>query len=206
MALIVMMATGCNQKKDTAVMAGQKESSIEITQPAGNDAPWIIRTKSAEFHILGNGSVNAFLLRDGTRLTIDQHLGNGASADSVFVNAKEVSDLLFQPSPKSSDAKGKLGIGKRIEFVSKSASTGLEKTTAIEVYDDFPNMAIVTTAYKNTGSSDVKLEKVITQRHQFDAALTDKNAKPYQMWSFQGSSLDWGKDEILPIPAKFSQQ
>lgn len=206
MVLVLGTVIGCNKKKDAAVMAGQERSGIEIVQPATNDAPWILRTKSAEFHLLGNGFVNAYLLRSGNRLTVDEHQGNGANADAVIINGKDVADFALGASPHYSDAKGKLGTGKRIEFVSKSASTGIEKTTAIEVYDDFPNMAIVTTAYKNSGGNEVKLDKVIAQRHQLDATLADNNAKPYQMWSFQGSSLDWGKDEIFPMPAKFSQQ
>ena len=39
-----------------------------------------------------------------------------------------------------------------------------------------------------------------------DASLADAKAKPYQMWSFQGASVNWGKDEISPIPAKFARQ
>ncbi|HUU14953.1 MAG TPA: TIM-barrel domain-containing protein, partial [Terriglobia bacterium] len=32
-----------------------------------------------------------------------------------------------------------------------------------------------------------------------------EQAAPYQLWSFQGSSYAWGKDDVLPISQKFSQ-
>jgi len=199
-----LILTGC-QNKTAELQTREHKSAISIVEPSAANAAWVIRTGTAEFHVLKNGPINAFLVRDGKRLTLDQHPVD-AAADSVWVNGRAVEDFVLQPSPRLSEAKGKLGIGKRIEFVSTSATTGIERTTAIEAYDDLPNIAIVSTAYKNRSSMDVKLDKVVTQRHEFDASLADNNAKPYHMWSFQGASLDWGKDEILPIPAKFSQQ
>src|SRR6185312_539809 len=121
------------------------------------------------------------------------------------VHGKAVDDFKLAGSTQVVDANGKLGpVGKRVEFTSKSASTGIEKTVAVEVYDDFPSMAIVSADYKNGGSSDVILDRVLTQRHVLDASLAGNAAQPYQMWLFQGASIDWGKDEILPIPANYS--
>jgi alpha-galactosidase len=34
----------------------------------------------------------------------------------------------------------------------------------------------------------------------------DKSAKPWEFWSFQGSSLEWGKDYIIPIGPAFHQE
>ncbi len=44
------------------------------------------------------------------------------------------------------------------------------------------------------------------KRHRLNASLVDGAAAPHEMWSFFGSSLKWGKDDVLPIPAKFDQQ
>jgi len=44
------------------------------------------------------------------------------------------------------------------------------------------------------------------QTHSLNASLADPNAKPHEMWAFFGSSLKWGKDDVLPIPAGFSQE
>ena len=202
---LLLVLQGCESRKVSEPPPAPK-SQVELTAPSSADQPWMIRTKTAEFDVLG-GSVNAFLLSNGTKVTIDSPSSSGHSVDEVDADGKKVEDFTLQGSPKISDATGKLGpLGKRIEFVARNGSTGLEKSVAIEVYDDFPNMAIVSAAYKNTGAAQLKLDRIITSRHELNAALADSAVKPYQMWSFQGASIDWGKDEILPIPAKYNQQ
>ena len=204
--LVSLLVTSCNNKKAAEKPLAPKQSQVVVMAPTEGDQPCIIRTKSAEFHVLG-GSINAFLITNGSKLTIDSALTSGESSDEVEINGKHIHDFASEGSPKTGNANGKLGaLGKRIEFASKSASAGIEKTVAIEVYDDFPNMAILSTAYKNTGTSDLTLGRILTQRHKLNASLAKADDKPYQMWSFQGASVDWGKDEILPIPAKYSQQ
>lgn len=202
----LLVAEGC-VKKETPEKASQAaHSAVEVATPARSDAPWIMRTKTAEFRVFGNGSTKAFLRKGSNNLTIEEE-SSTRGADVVLANGKPVDDFAAQSLPQVSDANGKLGaLGKRIKFVSRSASTGLERTVAIEVYDDFPNLAVLSTAYKNAGTADLKLDKVVTQRHQLDASLSDSKAKPYEMWSFQGASIDWGKNEILPLSAKFAQQ
>jgi len=67
------------------------------------------------------------------------------------------------------------------------------------VYDDFPNMALVASTYKNSGTADFQLEQVLMQQHRFNAKQVDAKARPYDMWSFQGSSYDWGKDDVQKL-------
>jgi len=56
------------------------------------------------------------------------------------------------------------------------------------------------------GQKEVTLDSVSLQEHRFNATLADSSAAHNQMWTFQGSSLKWGKDEIFAVPAKFSQE
>lgn len=200
---LLLTSIACSKKK-TAEQATSKTSNIQIVQPASSNGPWVIRTRTAEFHVLPDGSVTSYLLQNGNKLSIERQPGTGA--DAVFVNGSEVKDFSSQGSPRISDAKGKLGgSGKRLELIARSSSTGLERTTAIEVYGEFPNLAVVSIAYKAI-EKEVKLDKTITQRHAFDASQLDTNLKPYEMWSFQGASLDWGRDEVRFIPANYSEQ
>jgi hypothetical protein len=37
------------------------------------------------------------------------------------------------------------------------------------------------------------------------AKLADAKAQPWEMWSFHGSSYDWGKDDVIKLTKKFSQ-
>ena len=205
--LVVLLVAGGCEKKKASEQPQVKQSSVKVLPASGDAAPWIIETSTAEFDITSNGSLKSFLLKDGKRLSIDSAEAKDNASDALEIHAKNVDDFKLAGTPQVSDANGKLGaVGKRVEFTSKSESTGIEKAVAVEVYDDFPNMAIVSTAYKNAGSSDVILDKVRTQQHVLDASLTGDAVQPYQMWVFQGASIDWGKDEILPISANYSSK
>jgi alpha-galactosidase len=76
---------------------------------------------------------------------------------------------------------------------------------SLEVYDAFPNILLSTVDYRNTGGSDLSIEKSIDQRHRLSAKLADAKAQPWDLWSFHGSSYDWGKDDVVKLTKKFSQ-
>src|SRR6516165_4588626 len=204
-AVLLLWVEGCARKTGDAPRA-TPPSSVEILPPSGKESRWVVRTKTAEFQVLGGHSAKAFLLANGNRLTMQADRAEDQS-ETAIVNGKPVEDFVAQSAPKITDSSGRLGAqGKRIEFVSTSASTKLERRDTIEVYDDFPNLAFLSTAYRNASPSDLKLDKVIAERHELDASLADAKAKPYEMWSFEGASVNWGNDEILAIPANFAQE
>ena len=108
---------------------------------------------------------------------------------------------------KISDVTGKLGkLGKHIEIQGDSPSANLAETITIEVYDDFPGMALLSASFRNNTGGEIQLDSVSLQQHRLNAALTDPQIASHDMWSFFGSSLKWGKDEVVRIPAKFSQE
>jgi len=184
-------------------------SAVAVTVNPGG--PVVLKTATAEFNVLPSGYVQAFLLKDGKRLTLDEPLvGKPAASDYVMVAGKALSDFTLDfENVKVADARGKVGArGKRVEIVGKGTAgggTSVEKTLAVEVYDDFPNLALTTVAYKNTGSGDIKLDQVVAQQHRLNASQVEIKSAPYAVWSFQGSSYDWGKDDVLQISKNFSQ-
>lgn len=165
----------------------------------------MVRTAAAEFQVTGSGYLQAKLLQGGQALTLDDPT---AGADYVVSGGKEIQDFMLDlDHARVADASGRLGAtGKRIEISGRSLSVpGLEKTLLLEIYDDFPNLALTSTSYKNTGSSDITLDRVVTQQHVLNASRSDPKAAPYAMWSFHGSSEAWGKDDVMQITAKFSR-
>ena len=74
----------------------------------------------------------------------------------------------------------------------------------VEAYDDFPNIALVSTTYKNVGKRTFRL---IRSRCSSIGSMRTRDAKahPYDMWSFQGSSYDWGKDDVQKLTRTSSQ-
>lgn len=181
----------------------QPVSTVTVTRNPGE--PVVFKTPAAEFDVLSSGYIQAYLLKNGKRLTLDDPASTG-SVETVQADGKTISDFTFDlEHAKVSDAEGKLGPrGKRVETESHSAS-GIEKTLKVEVYDNFPRLAVTSVVYKNGGSSDLNFESLVTQKHCLNASLEDPSAPPYRLWSFHGSSAQWGKDDVVEISQKFSQ-
>ena len=96
-----------------------------------------------------------------------------------------------------------MGRGRRVEIPAKPMDNHLQAMLALEVYDDFPNIVLTSVEYKNAGPENIRIDRVISQSHRFSSHA--KKLAPYDMWSFQGSSYDWGKDYIFRLKAGFSQ-
>src|SRR5262249_33090508 len=125
--------------------------------------------------------------------------------DSAKATNKPQSSSLDLGAAKVSDANGKLGSrGKRVEVTGTNGN--LKQTLALEVYDDFPAVVIVSSAYQNTGAKDEPVDTVALVERSLDASLADPQAAPYDMWSFHGASIKWGKDDVLKISKNFSQK
>ncbi len=56
-----------------------------------------------------------------------------------------------------------------------------------------------------SGPTDFQIDQVWMQQHRFNAKQVDAKAQPYDMWSFQGSSYDWGKDDVQKLTRTSSQ-
>ena len=203
--LALAMAVPC--KSATAVLvsdSGQSAIQVEI----GPKGPVVLTTKAAEFRLLPSGYVQTFLLKDGHKLTLDDPCAGESSAADFLVHAgKPAYFSLDFAHVKVSDAAGKMGSGKRIEIPGEASSSGakLERVVVLEVYDDFPNLLLSTVKYRNPGNTDFEIDRTVDQRHRFNAHLANAQAQPYEMWSFQGSSYDWGKDDVRKLTTAFFQ-
>jgi alpha-galactosidase len=204
----ILVLTGCAQEK-VAKREEAAPSAIVVTAKPGE--PLVIKTPVAEFDVFPWGDLQAYLLKDGKRLTLDEpKREREAGADYVVAGGKEIRDFDFDlDHAKVSVPQGRLGSrGKRIEIRGRPSEAGglsLAKTLTLEVYDDFPNLALTTVAYKNTGSEDLKIGASVTQSHLLNASLADPQVLPYDLWSFQGSSYEWGKDEVVHLSKNFSR-
>src|SRR3984957_15129397 len=197
--------TGC-QKTRTLPAAPKPQSAISVSVQSDGIS---VDTPTARFRILPSGYLRSYLKLNGRELTMDDPQGKGSNdPDYVVVDGKEIRDFEMDLAhAQIADATHRLGqLGKRIDMkgVSKSRS-GIEKTVSVEVYDNFPSLALVTAAYKNAGASPATLEIVTTQRHELNASLINATVRPFAMWSFHGSSEKWGKDNVLLIPKDFSR-
>ena len=207
LAFTICLLQGCEKHDAAPAASAPKAASVSAVNVQVNPAgPLVVSTSVSEFDLTPKGYVQAFLLRDGQRLTLDDPAA-GAAGSGVTVQGKPVRDFALDLSNASvSNVTGKLGaLGKRIDVTGHSASSGLDETISVEVYDDFPTMALVTASFKNEGAKDITLDRVSVQEHRLSAKVADAKAAPHQLWSFMGASVEWGQDEILQLPVHFSR-
>ena len=184
-------------------------SAVAVSKIPGGGL--LVKTAEAEFDVLPSGCIHAYLLKGSQRLTLDDPGRRPqACGDYVVIAGKEIRSFTLDfDHAEVSAARSKIGaLGKRIEIKAASPASGgvqLEKTFVLEVYDDFPNLAFTTVAYRNAGAAAIKLDQLVTQQHRLNASLADSSQPPYRLWSFQGSSYQWAKDDVVLISKEFSQ-
>ena len=165
----------------------------------------LIDTPPAEFSVAPNGYVSATLAKS-RKLSLDDPATTPGI--SITASGKQIQDFVFDVShPVLSTPQGKLGgRGKRIEIAGKSATSALDATLTVEVYDEFPSVALVSATVRNAATATVSLDTMDIDAHRFNASSADPTAAPNQLWSFHGASIQWGKDNVFEVPKKFSQE
>ena len=190
----------------------QEENKISaVSVIAESASPVVTRLPGAEYDIWPSGYVQAYQIQKRTsrRLSIEQQETGAASwGDKLWVDGKEVNDFVYDfKSLKEYDVRSKIGkLGKRVEVKARSNSKQIEKTLALEVFDDFPNMAVEQLTYLNLGTADIRLDRIQAQRHRLDASIVVVSGQRNAFWSFHGASMEADRDAVFPIPIGFSQR
>jgi alpha-galactosidase len=201
---MALMGLGCS--KQTSSNPPAAEPKTPQIQVSATNVGTLVTTPTAEFVILPTGYVSASLLAGSGKLSLEDP-GNSAGLQ-VRTAGSQLADVTFDVEhPQVSDPNDRLGTkGKRIEVSGKGSPGGLQESLVVELYDDYPNVALISASIRNAGNAAVKIDALDLDRHRFNAAKLDSTAKPHQMWSFNGASIEWGKENIFPIPEKLSQQ
>jgi alpha-galactosidase len=203
---IISMGTGCNKSATpTAGPAAPRLSGIKVDVQHGG--PVVLTTGTAEFQVLSSGYVQGFLLKNGAKLSLDEpRLGAPAESDYLVRDKKEIHFVLDFDQAKTTEATGKLGRGKHVEIPAHSiepSGGAIQRTLQIDAYDDFPNVLLTSVDYKNTGAAEFKIDRAIEQQHRFSSHEVPDEL--YDMWSYQGSSYDWGENDVLKLTRTFSR-
>jgi len=201
----LLLTGACSKPASQPKTPPSQPSSIKVDINPGG--PVVLTTATAEFDVLPSGYIAAHLLKNGQRLTLDEpRVGAPFDGDYAIAAGKEVHFVFDFGQARELEAIGKLGRGKRVEIPGRAlglSSNPLQKTLAIEAYDDFPNILLTSVEYKNAGTADLVLDRAIGQQHRFNAALGEGESRkpsktqPYDMWSYQGSSYNWGEDDVF---------
>jgi alpha-galactosidase len=201
----VLLYAGCTRSAKKAQESRSEPPSISVAVNTGG--PIVLTTRTAEFQILPSGYMQAALVKGSQKLSLDEPRQNGpAESDHLIQEGKEVHFTLDFSKAEVTEASGKIGRGKRVEIPAEvlgPSGTGLRRTLRVEAYDDFPNLLFSSVVYTNTGGSDYHIDRIVEQQHRFNSNVVKEH--PYDMWSFQGASYDWGKDDVTRLTSGFSQ-
>lgn len=178
-----------------------------VPAPPASSTCFDISTKTARFDILRSGYIRAQILTSGRMLSLDHP--NETSRTTIVVNGREIRDFeLNCAEVRASAASGRLGAnGRKFEVTARSKSLPqLEERLVYEEYENLPHVIITTADWRNSGNTDLTIANTTFQVQRLDAAQADRAVRPYRMWSFQGASEEWGKDDVLPLSPGFSRE
>ncbi|HXH68480.1 MAG TPA: glycoside hydrolase family 36 protein [Candidatus Limnocylindrales bacterium] len=194
----------CQKKEETKPATAAAAAKSAVVVNVSNDGI-TAATPAAEFRLTPSGALTGSIVGARGQASLEDKLPD--LSPIVSSSKREHAGAHFDlTTAKVMDAAGKLGaLGKHIEITGAIQETNLTETLDLEIYDDFPNIALLSLIIRNAGQTDVALDWVTLQRHEFASAPgAGDHANP--LWTFQGASLKWGKDEIFAMPAKFSQE
>ena len=184
-----------------------KPQASKILVAVNQGGPIVVTTRTAEFKILPSGYIHAGLLKGGATQSLDEaQAGDSAGSDYLVQDGKEVHFTLNFGQAMVNEASGKLGAGKQITISAQpqdNAAAGVQQTLQIWAYDDFPDLLLTSASYTNTGKSGYHIDEVVEQQHRFNS--NEAKAHPYDMWSYQGASYDWGKEDVVKLTGNFSR-
>ena len=140
-----MVFTACSQQPEKPASA-QPPAPAKVTAVKvvlNNNGPIVLTTGAAEFQILPSGYVQASLVKDGKRLTLDEPPSDGlAESEYVVSGGKDIHFALDFSQARVTDAAGKMGTGKRVEIPGHAAAASggpLTNTVAFEALRQFPD-------------------------------------------------------------------
>ena len=109
------MTLSCSKPPAQPKAPPSRPSDVKVEVRDGG--PAVLTTSAAEFQILPSGFLQATLLKDGKRLTLDEPgVGSTGGSDSIVHEGKEFDFVPDFSQAKVLDSMGKLGRGKRVEI------------------------------------------------------------------------------------------
>lgn len=127
----------------------------------------------------------------------------------VVVNGVTMKDFVLDKSKtKLSNVVTQYGKGKRLLISGEAIGPFelvIEKEMQIEIYDNFPNAAVISVVYTNVNSTpSLSIDEEINSDFKLNASEINKNYTKNNFWIFQGGSYNSRPDWVLPVTGNFS--
>lgn len=131
-------------------------------------------------------------------------------ADFIVIDGKEVTDFAVDKDRiKKESVETLFGKGIRLTVTGVADLDGrikIGKTLTVELYENFPDAALITAEYRNAGITELTVGTVVSGCLKMDASRFNPDAEPFDFWSWQGASVEWGLDEVIRLEDGFSRE
>jgi alpha-galactosidase len=128
----------------------------------------------------------------------EKPLGQFRASEYLILNGAPVTTFQLNSSRVETIQNG---IGKGSRTVLTGSAGNIEKEIGVDIYDEFPSIAVFRVTYVNRGSDVVQVDSWVNNEYSIDATDTQP-----AFWSFQGSSHEDRRDWIVPLKAGFSER
>ncbi len=150
--------------------------------------------------------INVFRKSENKSFSI---IKKGQDPYSIIVNGSELKKFKIDRSlTKISILENNFGDGKLLTLsgtVNGPLGAVIEKKIHITMYEKLPTVALISVDYRNVNmTSDLQLEKEISNRFDLDASLVNPKLDKHDFWILQGGSYLSRPDWILPVGENFN--
>lgn len=182
-----------------------KRGNVSVAYQEGGSVS--IRSHNLLIDLSPQQALSVSLQVNGRELSLNRKAPETAAmpSDYVTIGGKDIQHFAIQYSRISMQNVGtRLGNCQRVEIPSRSAEgeSPLAKVLHIDLCSDFPQTAVLTSTYENSGPGPLEIERVVQAAQTIDARGKDGRG----LWTFQGASLDWGRDFIFALPTSFHSE
>jgi alpha-galactosidase len=134
---------------------------------------------------------------------VETALGPYQASETLLTATGEVSAFALE-GREERPVRDILGPGRRVVLTgqARGAATGLRKTVAVTVYEDFPRFALFAVRYSNESAVPVEVSGWTGNRYALEAP--PRGPEP-AFWSYQPGSYERRPDWVLPIAPGFAQ-
>ena len=196
-ALIVSSLIGCGKKDNSSISLTVDRNKISM------------KNKKIEF-IIDKERLIPDVRYEG--VSIVDNKAKSKQLNELYINGTLVKNFkITSDDPKLQNINDVHGKGKSLKLSAKGSlpdGVKIEQNLKIDMYEKYPDLAIITVSYTNMQESKpIKVDSVKTAVFLLNSSLSDKKAKPYDFYSFQGAAYEWGHSYAkVPLKENFYQK
>jgi len=205
--VVMLFSCGCREPRNQ----GPPKTNAKIRFTAIQDGEIWIRHSVIQLRFDSEMYCKVFLNQNGKLLSvvdIPPVSEKARPAHYVWVNGEELRDFRIDyANVGASDIRTQYGVGRRLHmtgFAKTAKGIVIEKELVVDLYNDFPELAVVFCRFHNTDKSQpVELTRIIDNFFRLDASRVGSSFRPFDFSLFQGKIAN--QSQVTKLLENFSQ-